>query len=293
MKLRVTLSLLLGFISVTLHALEQKPVNYPKFEIANTQVIPIKDTHSDRQYELYIKLPKGYADKPEKQYPVIYMTDAKFHMEILSSATFFMFEEVILVGVSWQKDIDPSLKKEVGEYVSRFRDYSIKPSNKADRQAKYQFGGANKHLAFIRNDVFRFVEHNYRTLTDERTYFGFSLGGLFGTYALMTQPGLFKNYILGSPSIWEFGPYLFSLEAEELKNQKLALNLYVTYGQLEEELIPHIDQFLNDLKNKNYPSIASLNFQVIDASGHSDSFPIMGVKSIKWLSSQQNKGDKQ
>ncbi|MEM7297694.1 MAG: hypothetical protein AAF391_05450 [Bacteroidota bacterium] len=37
------------------------------------EVIPIKDSKLDRQYELYVKLPEGYSDNDSIQYPVIYL----------------------------------------------------------------------------------------------------------------------------------------------------------------------------------------------------------------------------
>ena len=36
------------------------------FTLPRIQVIPITDTQSDRQYELYIKLPEGYSENKDK-----------------------------------------------------------------------------------------------------------------------------------------------------------------------------------------------------------------------------------
>ncbi len=269
---------LLPFIGT--EASEQK-----SYEMTGTQVLPIQDTQSSRQYELYIKLPENYGKNNDKKYPVIYFTDADMHIELLSGSTSFLMEEVILVGISYQKDIKEDLKKEVGAYVSRFRDYSISKSSNPERQAKYQFGQASNHLAFIRNDVFKFIESNYQTDPSSRTYFGFSLGGLFGAYTLMTQPDTFKNYILGSPSLWRDIPLLFSLENAALKSKASAINLFISNGELEKELSTQVKDFVAKLKNKKYEGLSSINHVVIESSGHSDSFPMVGVRSVKWLSS--------
>ena len=74
--------------------------NGPKLELSHTQVIPIKDTKTGRNYELYLKLPENYSEDSGKKYPVIYYTDAMWHIEILSSSTEYMLEDVILVGIS-------------------------------------------------------------------------------------------------------------------------------------------------------------------------------------------------
>jgi len=288
MNMKKNLILVIMFLLplLTIEAAETRDFSLPRI-----QVVPIKDTQADKQYELYIKLPEEYTKNKDKAYPVIYFTDADSHIELLSGAEFLM-EDVILVGISYQKDINEALVKEHGPYVSRFSDYSIKKSSDPERQAKYQFGQASNHLDFIRNDVIKFIESNYRTDPSNRTYFGFSLGGLFGTYALMAHPDTFKNYILGSPSLWSDIPLLFSLENAALKNKAQEINLFITYGELENELAVHIEDFITQLKNKKYQALSSIKQVVIDSSGHSDSFPMVGVRSIKWLSSLTKKEKK-
>ncbi len=277
MNMKKSLILVVMFLLpfLTVEAGETRDFTLPKI-----QIVPIKDTQADRQYELYIKLPEGYTKNKDKNYPVIYFTDADTHIELLSGTEFLM-EEVILVGISDQKNIN----KELEGHSSRARDYSISKSSNPERQAKYQFGQASNHLTFIRNDVIKFIESNYRTDPNNRTYFGFSLGGLFGTYALMAQPDTFKNYILGSPSLWRDIPLLFSLENTALKTKALEINLFITYGELEKELGVHVEDFITKLKVKKYQGLSSIKQVVIASSGHSDSFPMVGVRSVKWLSS--------
>lgn len=280
---------LIVIVLVLASFLKLNAVEINSYQMPGIQVIPIEDTQSDKQYELLVKLPEKYAENKGKNYPVIYFTDAVWHIELLSSATFFMMEDVILVGISWQKDVEKELKKQHGQHVSRFRDYSFKKSSNPERQAKYKFGQAKNHLSFIRKDVFKFVESNFRTEPDNRTYFGFSAGGVFGTYGLMTQPEMFKNYILGSPSIWENGPDLFAQESEALKNKDLNINVFISYGELEKELRPFVDGFIAELKSKKYQGFSELKQLVVDNSGHSDSSPLMAVHSIKWLKGLQSK----
>lgn len=205
------------------------------------------------------------------------------HIEILSGSTEFMMEEVILVGISWQKDINEALRNERGAAASRSRDYSIRKSSNPERQAKYQFGQASNHLQFIRNDVIKTIEKKYRTATDNRTYFGYSLGGLFGAYILMAQPDTFKNYILGSPSLWRDNSYLAELGDKSVEKHKgLNANVFISYGSLEQELGTHIKEFMTLLEDKNDKSL-SLKHVVIDSLDHSPAFPMTGVRSVKWL----------
>jgi len=278
MKNHFTLVILLLLPLLTVQANETND-----FTLSKIQIFPIKDTQADRQYELYIKLPEGYTENKNKAYPVIYFTDAMWHIELLSASTEFLMEDVILVGISWQKDIKEVLKKEDGVHVSRYRDYSISKSTNPERQAKYKLGQASNHLDFIRNDVIKTIENNYRTDPDNRTYFGYSAGGLFGAYILMAQPDTFKNYILGSPSLWRGIPYLSKLGADAaLKHKGLNANVFISYGTLEEKLGKHIKEFTTFLKTRNDKSL-TLNHVVIEGS-HQTAFPLTGVRSVTWLS---------
>lgn len=269
--------------SLTLHANQDNSYKMPR-----TEVIPIKDTQRNRQYELYIKLPESYASNTEQTYPVIYFTDAVWHIDILSASTAFLMEDVILVGISWQKDIEQALLKEHGEYVSRFRDYSMRGSNNPKVQEKYQLGQANNHMNFIQNNVFAFVEKHYRTQPTNRTYFGYSAGGAFGSYILLHQPETFKNYILGSPALQGDIPTLTELNSNSSYNQLTKTNIFVSYGKGEQEQSGDIDKFIKLLrKHKNI----NLTHSIIKGD-HQTAFPRTGVESISWLASVQNTGNK-
>ena len=252
-------------------ASEPEPYKMPR-----TQVIPIQDSKSKGQYELYIKLPEDYSKNSDKVYPVIYYTDAVWHIETLSASTEFIIEDAILVGISWRKDIADDLQEQYGDHASRFTDYSFwKKGN--PNHPKLVFGQANNHLAFIRNDVISYVEQNYRTDPSNRTYFGYSLSGLFGAYILVTQPDTFKNYILGSPSVDLLTEYKV-----EFTNKELNANVFISRGTLEEqELRQPISEFVNSLNAINDKSL-SIESVVIEGS-HQTAFPMTGVRAVTWL----------
>ncbi|WP_298757897.1 serine hydrolase [uncultured Psychroserpens sp.] len=254
------------------------------------QVVPIKDTQTDRHYELYIELPEDYSENTNKTYPVLYYTDAKWHREILSSCQEFILEDVILVGISYQLDINEDLKKEIGVYVSRFRDYSIKEHSNPEIQKKIQFGQAHKHLDFIRNDVITYVDKIYRTDPNSRTYFGYSMSGEFGAYILMTQPDTFNNYIIGSPTVKGEVDYLTEMNAKfgpyepSNRNSSLNANVFIAYGSLEEEReVAPMEAFIKLLNDRRDVGL-SVYKEVIDGN-HSTAFPSTAVRSAAWLSS--------
>ncbi len=248
------------------------------FELPKIQVIPIKDSKTESQYELYIKLPEGYSEieNKDQNYPVIYITDAMFHMEILSGSTEYIMEDVVLVGISWQLDMAADVLQKYGAHASRFNDYSFWKTSHPDHP-RLKFGQASNHLDFIRNDVFKYVENNYRTKPSERTYFGYSLGGVFGAYILVTQPDTFKNYVLGSPSV-----NLLTKYKVEFTNQQFKANVFISRGSLEEqELREPISQFVASLKARKDNSL-SIESVVIEGD-HGTAFPMTALRSVTWL----------
>ncbi|CAN0574345.1 unnamed protein product, partial [Laminaria digitata] len=168
-----------------------------------------------------------------------------------------------------------------------YRDYSFRKHDNPEIQKKIQFGQANKHLDFIRNDVITYVDNTYRTDPNSRTYFGYSMGGEFGAYILLSQPDTFNNYILGSPSIKNEVEYLSELNTKfgpyEASNRSSSLNanVFISYGSLEEAMMEPIEAFIKLLNDRRDEGLTVLK-EVIDGN-HGTAFPMTVVRSISWL----------
>lgn len=251
------------------------------YAMPRTEVLPITQSDTDRQYELYIKLPEDYADKADENYPVIYTTDAEVHMDMLSGATEFLMPDVILVGISYQLNLGDERAN-----ASRFRDYSVTEYNDPDIQARFQGGQAGRHLDFIRNDVMPYVETRYRTIPDEHAYFGYSLGAAFGAYILFAQPDTFKHYILGSPAFGQSSlQYVDDLEAKTAPtHDAMNVNVFVSLGELEEDAVESVDRFMQVLRRRDPSNMALTGLEIIDNSNHSTAFPETVIRSVRWLS---------
>lgn len=61
-------------------------------------------------------------------------------------------------------------------------------------------GGAERFLAFIEKELLPFLGAHFR-ISPDRTFYGASLGGLFGAYTLLRDPGIFRRLVLGSPAV--------------------------------------------------------------------------------------------
>ncbi len=91
------------------------------YEIPRSSVIELTEPSSKRVYSVYIQLPKSYQNKPDKTYPVIYLTDAPYTFPIVAGATRFpmntgKMQQAIIVAIGYEKG-------SIGS-ASRIRDYT-------------------------------------------------------------------------------------------------------------------------------------------------------------------------
>lgn len=253
------------------------------FEIPRSSVVEIKDTENGLIYPLFIKLPKSYEKNNSKNYPVIYLTDAWYAFQIISGSTRYpmnvgKMKEAIIVGISYSK----GSKKD----SSRVRDYT--PSTSP--QWKQQTGRAHQHMAFIEKDVFQYIEKNYRAENHNRTFVGNSLGGLFGSYILLKNPGMFQNYIIGSPSYWYDDKVIFKMENKLSKtNHKINANVFISIGERETkslessyEMVEDAKIFYQKIRAWKQPGI-KVKMIVIPEASHHTAFPTTAIQGLYWV----------
>jgi hypothetical protein len=82
---------------------------------------------------------------------------------------------------------------------------------------------------------------------------------------------------------------LFAQEHAALKNTQSAINVFISYGELEEDVGPFVEDFVSKLRNEKYKGLASIKNIVVVSYGHSDSSPLVAAHSLKWLKSLQPK----
>ncbi|NVJ97309.1 MAG: alpha/beta hydrolase [Alphaproteobacteria bacterium] len=273
-------------VSIFLPLMDAQGSDHKSYEILRTEVVPITDSQTGRMYDLYIRLPEDYGKDAAEKHPVIYATDGDWHMPLLSGAAEFMLPNAIVVVMSWQKDSAKDFEGDERPFLSRFRDYTVLPWPNPDVQAKFKAGQAANHLAFIRDDVIKYVETTYQTDPAERIYFGFSLGGEFGSYILFEKPDTFKHYVLGSPAFdsesFKFIQDLAAKRAED--GTSLNANVYVSVGENETDAIPFIESFMSLLQHHKTAGLNPKELEIVERSGHSEAFPATAVRSFKWLS---------
>jgi predicted alpha/beta superfamily hydrolase len=95
-------------------------------------------------------------------------------------------------------------------------------------------GGAEQFLRFIRGQVFDEIGRRSPGCLGTTVFFGHSLGGLFGTWALLQEPPPFTHFVLSSPSLF-WDRYAIFAQEEARTGPDLAAQVFVGIGELEDD----------------------------------------------------------
>jgi hypothetical protein len=132
--------------------------------------------------------------------------------------------------------------------------------------------GADKFLAFIREELAPFMDKHYRTVP-YRIIFGHSYGGLFSIYSLVNNPGLFQAYIIISPSVYWDDRLMFK-KAGELFKQTPGLKgfLYVTAAGGDKDAIRLATKDFAGLLKKKAPRNFEWHYRNMEKEDHNSTF---------------------
>ncbi len=237
MKIRLLFALVLSLFLYPSNILAQEPI---PFQFGYVDQIESKELSETRTLNIY--LPQGYEEDSLATYPVIYLLDGSGHEDYPHMAGlvqyFHMYQlmpQSILVGLA---------------NVDRYRDFTTPSANKEDQKAIPNAGGTARLMAFIEKELQPFIQEKYRG-TGEQTIIGQSLGGLFAAEVLFTQPHLFDNYLIVSPSLWWNDQALVKRAGAFLEaHPNLEKKVYLALGTEGPEMKDGMDKLLAALKEK-------------------------------------------
>ena len=212
-------------------------------DIASSHII--KSSVLKEERKILIHLPKNYKTSG-KAYPVIYTLDGVGHIHHASVATMMLsqFEKIpesIVVAIA---------------------------NNPGTRER--DLGGERENFKrFIKDEIFIFVNNNYRT-TDKRTLFGHSMAGFFTLDVLATDHNMFDRYIAASPGIGvnsSVFPKLIKLFSDK---KSLNKQLYFSLGgeSAEGENLHIAVNKLSALLKDNAPTSFSWHYQAMPYQIH-------------------------
>ncbi|TFZ66683.1 alpha/beta hydrolase [Hymenobacter sp. UV11] len=253
------------------HAQQPAPVTIPGSE---HRVIQSKA--AGHPYDVYVHLPAGYDAAAAKTYPVLYVVDGDNDFApTLEYLGLLMAEyhiaEPLVVAIGDGGPIGSSGNQ-------RTRDFT--PTALPDRPGS---GGAPAFLAFIEQELFPLIETTYHADPARRTYYGYSLGGLFGAYVLFQKPTLFQNILLGSPALGYDNGKIFDIEkAYHALHGELPVHVFLEVGELEtpgqKEPYQRLVQLLQARKYKGL----DLHTLVLAHATHLTGKPDTMLKALGW-----------
>ncbi len=228
----------------------------------NTQIKTFHSQVVNDNYRIYISLPDDY-DKSDKRYPVLYVLDGDISFGMAASISRYLqfggnIPELIIVGMGYG-----ALKEKDGNM--RRRDYTI-----SSVPGRTNRGGAPKFRTFLKEELIPYIDKTYRTDTNDRAIYGYSLSGLFAFYSLFTEPDLFNRYIIGSPHLLWDNFRIFDVQENAFeKFDDLNATVFISVGSEEDEekYFNPIDEMVTRLEEKNFKSL-KLHTKVFDGGTH-------------------------
>lgn len=178
------------------------------YAVPGTETFELTARETGGRYRIFVFRPAKPA--PAGGYPVLYALDGNACFGSLAEAMRLQsrhplgLEPGIIVGIGYDTD-------EPFATGRRFYDYTIAAlpgDTRPDGTPFPETGGADRFLSFIEEELKPEIERRYPVDRARQALFGHSLGGFFTLYALLEQPGAFRSYIAGSPSVWWAGRYL-------------------------------------------------------------------------------------
>ncbi len=278
---------------------DEKIDRFPPYELTNTEVREIRSDRLGRRYPLLISLPRDYATSGSKRYPVLYITDVNYAFPLVRSIGTMVgdkgagLEDFLLVGLGYADGDSPP--------YSRRRDYT--PTRNGPRDAAPDESGrpslhgeAEAYRRFVADEVFPFVEANYRADAARRIFAGHSYGALFGAHVLLTEPAMFERYILSSPSLWFDRRVMLERERRyAATHDDLPAKVFLSIGSYETlppksgearynrtvDMMGDLRAFEAQLKARRYRGL-DIESIVVPGEDHLTAYPVAITRGLRW-----------
>lgn len=254
----------------------------------------LTSSESKRAYRIWVALPEGYR-KEQGPWPVLYAVDANAEFFTVVEAARLAAEDreipkIIVVGIGYDSpkglisemlgpralDLTPTLD------TARLRT-EIATAKAAGRTPPESLGGGPAFLRFIKTDLAPRIEHEFNASATDRAYFGHSLGGLFGVYALLHGDGFFTRVIAGSPSLYWDNRAMFAAESTyATRHRALPARLFLAAGELEKRQVPDVEAFAAQMRSHNYQGL-TLEYVRFADERHDPVIPATVSRGIRFL----------
>jgi len=141
-------------------------------------------------------------------------------------------------------------------------------------------GGANKFLAFLRDELIPYLEANYRA-RPFRVLCGHGLSGLFAVHAVLESPGTFGGVIADGASLTYDGSAILKTAEAKLADPRVRGSIYLGAGN-ESETVPGLQAFVRLLERRVHPGLEWALEAERDEDQGTAAVPTF-YKGLKWL----------
>jgi hypothetical protein len=204
-------------------------------------------TNEDRT--LLVWLPRTYNDSI-LSYPVLFLLYGQ-------STTVYLLPTITACDMLAESGKIPEMIIVGVASAERYRDYS----SIAD-------GYIENTVKFFRDELFPFVERNYRT-TDYRIVIGPQAGAVFSFYALMKHPDLFQAYVLENPFTWQIMEILDTMAVNTFRADKILNRFLFVREEMNHrpESVETVNRFAEWMKS-NSPEGFRFHYSLEEPSGY-------------------------
>lgn len=255
-------------IACPLSAQVSKTTNQAVYQLQQFKITPVELDHS---FSVSIALPPSYNTSPEQHFPVLYVLDGHLTFTLTEGLTKWLFresgeralEEFVIVGIDYEFDPDMNWQQmDRHWFLSRYHDMTPTETY-SERHTMMIKGLAPKFLSFLTKELAPEIEKRFRIKTNDRALAGYSLGGLFAAYAMLTEPQYFNRYLIGDPALW-YGAddgldnyaILDHLKAYNSHNKNLNARVYISSnGQSGPAMVNSINKFISAIEAASFPSM--------------------------------------
>lgn len=224
----------------------------------------LRSTATGRAYRIWVALPEGYNSR-HAPYPVLYAADAnaEFFTVVEAARLAALDREVpdlIVVGIGYDLP-NGTIAESMGPRAldltpTQDSVWAVSETKRAAADgyaAPEGSGGAADFLKFLQTDLAPTIERKYNADKNDRGWFGHSLGGLFGLYALFQGDGFFTRMLAGSPSLSWDRRMMFTAESTFANTHRaLPAHLFISAGALETKMVLNMDEFVAQVRSHKY-----------------------------------------
>lgn len=261
------------------------------YVVPNSQVLELRSKQTGADYEIFVALPSDYA-RSRRSYPVVYMLDADYSFALVRNVVQHFVERedlppMILVAIAYPgAATDREIYKK-----NRTRDYTPVHAPRGGYGTEYQkvSGGGPKFRSFIASELVPLIDRRFRTSND-RTIIGHSYGGLFATYVLLTEPALFKRYVVVSPSIWYANRIALTMEQTAADSGiRPDARVFFAVGALESSVMSDdLTELYRRLRSRNNARL-DMTLRMFEGERHNSVFPAAVTRGLLTVFDRQGR----